>query len=548
MKTMPMLYHLAKADFIERIRRLSFLIILAITVFAGYLFVPPVDAGYRVLQVGVQRGIYNSSWIGLMFGLIASLHLSFVGFFLVKNAVHRDRQTRVGQIIASTTISKLAYTVGKWLSNLAVLVVILLVMTLMAVVMQLIRAEDMVVDLRSLIAPIWLMGLPILMITAAIAVLFECVSFMRGGLGNVVFFFIWIGTIGAVMTGAIDEATNLAKVTRDPYGYTRQLVDIQSQVLADDPSAEVGTGLIHTGRDIERTFIWDGIFWTGAIILERVLWVGIAVGAVLLAAVAFDRFDPALRRLKIEGKGILQPIRERLGAIYPRDIPSHENNILATMSEVPSLRVVEPVAIHRKRHLLGVVFAEFPLILKGHNWLWYIGAIGLFVACIFSLSEVVKPYLMLLVWLWPVFVWSQLGVREARHNTSQIVFSTPQPVIRQIPAAWLAGVLFTIKLGFGLWIRLAMMGDFIGIFALFVGALFTPALALALGVWFGTSRAFEAVYLLWWYIGLVNKVPTFDYVGLNPEALEIGMPYVYLAFSIILVLIAMIGRWRRIHF
>jgi hypothetical protein len=92
MKTLRTLYHLTRADFFERIRRYSFLIVLATAVCAGYLFVPPEGAGYRVLQVGVQRGIYNSPWIGLMFGLIAVLHLPFIGFYLVKNAVERDRR------------------------------------------------------------------------------------------------------------------------------------------------------------------------------------------------------------------------------------------------------------------------------------------------------------------------------------------------------------------------------------------------------------------------------------------------------------------------
>jgi hypothetical protein len=93
MKTMRVLCHLTWADFLERVRRHGFLIVLATTVFAGYLFVPPAGARYRVLQVGVQRGIYNSPWIGFMFGLIAAMHLPLVGFFLVKNAVERDRKT-----------------------------------------------------------------------------------------------------------------------------------------------------------------------------------------------------------------------------------------------------------------------------------------------------------------------------------------------------------------------------------------------------------------------------------------------------------------------
>jgi hypothetical protein len=157
MRALGTLYHLTRADFLERIRRNSFLIVLALTVWAGYMFVPPEGAGYLVLFVGLKRGIYNSAWIGLMFGSIAASHLALVGFYLIKNAVERDRQTGVGQIIATTPIGKPVYVVGKWLSNLTVLILILSVMTVMAAVMQLIRAEDPAVNLCALAAPIWLM-------------------------------------------------------------------------------------------------------------------------------------------------------------------------------------------------------------------------------------------------------------------------------------------------------------------------------------------------------------------------------------------------------
>jgi ABC-type transport system involved in multi-copper enzyme maturation permease subunit len=180
---MSRLFHLVRSDLLERTRRFSFLILLAATVGAGYLFVPPVDAGYRVLQVGVQRGIYNSPWVGLMFGLIAALLLPLLGFYLIKNTVERDRHTGVGEIIATTPMSKLNYVLGKWFSNIVFLSLILVVMTMMAMIMQYVRAEERTVDLIKLAGPIWLMGFPVLAITSAIAVFFECTSFLRSGFG-----------------------------------------------------------------------------------------------------------------------------------------------------------------------------------------------------------------------------------------------------------------------------------------------------------------------------------------------------------------------------
>jgi hypothetical protein len=72
MTALRMLYHLARADFLERVRRYSFLILVGVTVYLGYLFVPPADASYQSVSLGDARGIYNSAWMGAMFGMMIS--------------------------------------------------------------------------------------------------------------------------------------------------------------------------------------------------------------------------------------------------------------------------------------------------------------------------------------------------------------------------------------------------------------------------------------------------------------------------------------------
>ena len=548
MKILRTLYHLTRADFLERIRRYSFLIVLALTVWAGYLFVPPEGAGYLVLFVGLKRSIYNSDWIGLMFGFIAASHLALLGFYLVKNAVERDRQTGVGQIIATTPIGKPVYVVGKWLSNLAVLVLILSVMTLIAAVMQLIRAEDANVNLWALVAPIWLMGLPVLAIAAAIAVLFECIFFLRGGLGNVAYTFVWIVAIATVLAGGIDEATDLAQPYSDLFGYTWQLANIQQQVLAVEPDADMGSGLILSLRGREAsTFVWDGVDWTAGIVRERVIWAGLAAAIALASAIPFDRFDPARSRLRLERKGLFPRLQKRIGAIRRADFKRRRSAQAGGLGVATAALLTPLAATAKRRRFFGVLVAEFKLMLKERSLAWYAGAVGLFIACLASPLDDIQQYLLPAVWLWPVLAWSQMGIRERRHNTGQMVFSVPHPVSRQIPSMWLAGVVFTIIAGSGVWMRLALMGEVTRSLAWLVGALFTPALALALGVWVGNSRAFETIYPLLWYVGVINGVPAFDYVGATAGGLAMGMPVVYLGITAGLMVLAVIGRWRQLQ-
>jgi hypothetical protein len=57
-----------RAGYLNKVRTYRFLIILALTIVAGYAFVPPPDAGYVTLAwvsaAALYRGVYNSAWIG----------------------------------------------------------------------------------------------------------------------------------------------------------------------------------------------------------------------------------------------------------------------------------------------------------------------------------------------------------------------------------------------------------------------------------------------------------------------------------------------------
>jgi hypothetical protein len=527
-------FHLARADLLERIRRSSFLVVLVSAVFVGFLAVPPVGTGYRVLQVGTQRGVYDSAWIGLMFGLIAALHLPLAGFYLVNNAVAHDRQTGVGEILAATPTNKPVYVLGKWLSNLTVLACILAVMTAMAGVMQVVRAEDTAVQLGALVPTIWLMGLPVLAVAAALAVLFECTPFLRGSRGNVLIVFLWLFSLGAVIGGSMDAETGLGLIQpgADLYSFSRPLDSIQQQVLDADPEASVSSGLVMAGPDIESTFVWQGFRWKMGIVLERLRWLGLALVLALAAAIPFDRFDPARHRLNPERPR--HQARQEPAPTDPAPAPT-------------AIRLTPLTASARRGRFPGILVAELKLLLKGQKRLWYLGAIGLNVACLVNPSAAVQRYLLLAVWLWPLAIWSQMGTRERRFNTGQMVFSAPRPVLRQLPATWLAGAVATLIVGSSVWLRLALVGETASLLGWLIGALFVPALALALGVWTGSSRTFEAVYLFLWYLGAFEGVPALDYTGTSAASRAVGMPLVYLAITAGLVALAMIRRWHQVR-
>src|SRR5262249_46953150 len=93
MSGLLLLGRLARADFLERIRRHSFLVTLGFTVFSGYMFLPPNHSTYATLNLSGHRGIYNSAWVGSLVAMLSVTFLALAGFYLVKNAVEHDRRT-----------------------------------------------------------------------------------------------------------------------------------------------------------------------------------------------------------------------------------------------------------------------------------------------------------------------------------------------------------------------------------------------------------------------------------------------------------------------
>ncbi|MFZ6030638.1 MAG: hypothetical protein ACOYYS_23270 [Chloroflexota bacterium] len=94
----------------------------------------------------------------------------------------------------------------------------------------------------------------------------------------------------------------------------------------------------------------------------------------------------------------------------------------------------------------------------------------------------------------------------------------------------------------GTLVRFGLAGEIASQLSLAAGLLFIPSLALALGGWTGSSKAFEVVYVVFWYLGLLNKVLELDYLGLHTSN---NWP-VYLLLSLALFSLALLGRQRQL--
>ena len=522
---------IARADFLERVRRYGFLITLAVAAWGAHGALPPRGAGYTTVSLDGHRALYNSAGAGSIVALITGLFLTLVGFYLVKNAVERDRHTGVGQILAATRMGRLTYLAGKVLSNAAVLFAMLGVMLVVAAVMQQVLGEDRHVDPWALALPFVLLAAPAMLVVSAVAVLFEVVPRLRDGLGNVVFFFLWVGGLAT----AVPES-HVRLPIGDVVGMTIVMPSLEQACARAYPDYYPGkgrtAGINFSPKARANTpFNYPGVRWTPALLAQRLAWVGIAALLTVLAATLFDRFDAARAttgrrtRRRAHAPAAGEPAAEATESAAPA----------RTHGSVASL-----TPAHRSERFAPLLRAELALLLKGQGRWWYAGALALALVCLFVPLAGVRSVALPLTAIWPLLAWSSLGWRETRFGTAALLFSAPRPLRRQLLATWLAGVLLALAASGTYGLRVALAGDLGSLSGWLAGVLFIPSFALASGVWTGSGKLFEVAFLALWYMGPLPHVAALDFLGAVPDA---GTAHAaFLALALALLALAYAGR------
>jgi hypothetical protein len=417
------------------------------------------------------------------------------------------------------------------LSNFMVLATIVGVIVITAGATQLLRGEDMHLDLWALLAPFVFILLPTMAVVAAVAVLFETIAWLRGGLGNVIYFFLWVfGLVASVSGGTGDWAIT------DMTGIVSLVPQVQSAVKVAFPAfiGDFSMGLSLVGRP-PQMFYWAGPHWTWQILSGRLLWIGMALAIAALAALFFSRFDPA------------KEWSWRAAKAAPQAAPTEEKTPALVVPALSQVHLTPLPAKSQRLRPAVVLMGELRLLLKGVSWWWYMVALGLIATMLFVPFDVVRAYLYPMVWIWPLLLWSAMGNREMRYQTDQLVYSTAHPLLSQLPMQWLTGVLLAFATASGMAVRYVLVGNSAGIMALVVGAIFVPTLALTLGIWTRNSRLFEVLYLFLWYAGAINHLPILDYMGTTQAAVAVQMPVVLLIGTVVLLMLAFVGRQQQLR-
>lgn len=494
---MQYLYSIVRADYLQRTRSYSFLITLAVTVFMAYSFIPAQNADYTTLSASGYKGAYNSAWVGYVSGIMTTVMLSYYGFVLVNSGIKKDIETEVGLIIATTPISNFRYLLCKQLSNYLVLLTIAVITLLVSIGVFFYRGTGYPFILANFLLPYLFFAVPALFVVASLAVVAEVFLRKRSVLQFIVYFSL-CGVCMALINNKSDLQTN---GVFDPFGLSLITKSITHYINTnfDENIKNVSFGFIFNGQRSYKLFEWEGINWSAAFILSRVLWMGAGLLLVYISSLCFHRFDfkqSAVRKKK----------KIKMEAATTRTVA---NDVGFRRESLPLLTFNFGIYAFIKTELLL-------MLRQGNQWFWLLNG-GLWIAMCFVPLDIAYAYLLPVLLFLQVGRWSELATKEQANRVHYFAYASYRPLRRLLTAQILSGIILAVALSLPIIFRCILAGNYYAVINIINGGVLIVLLAVAFGIITGGKKMFEIFFFLLTY-AVVNKLPVTDYLGSLPHA------------------------------
>ncbi len=507
---------IAATDMRLRLRRPATLWVILILSGLAYMVIPDPSEGRALMVVDDVRALYTSQVVALATAGLASLFLTFAGFYLASNGLRRDLLARTGGIIASTPVDSGTYLVGKFLGGVAFLGSITGMYILNVMAMHLLRGEGPLQPVTYVLTYLLVLG-PAIAVVAALALCFECIPLLAGRLGDVLFFFIWALLLAL---GAMSQGDGIGR-----YLDVMGLGFILSQVHAVTNSEHLAIGMTPFRGDV-APWVLPPIRFSLATVLPRITLALLAIPILIVARVFFHRFDPARVRSGKTGSGgglvrhasqLIKPLTRMVSAVGARIMP------------------IAPAALRPVLADTIMTLCQSPFVLLA----W----IGVLVASVTAQDATAHHTLPLVVAVILAIALADLSTRDRAAGVQSMLYSMPMV---KPGYAWIkvgSGALLALLFCVPPAVRIALTAPGPAL-SLLVAAGFMAALATALGLLTRTPKTFMGVFLLFLYL-VVNggQVPSLDFAGWNgvaTGATRVG----YLVAAVLLGVVAQVKhRW-----
>jgi hypothetical protein len=505
-----------------RFRRSSTWVLFVLLCVAAFYLMPETGSGGTAFLIAERRVLLNSAATSLTSSILGGLILSLAAFYVISDSLGTDLRTGMGHLIASSPLSSARYLAGKLLGNIVFLYLLCFVFMLACMAVHLLHGEAALEPL-VFFRTFGVEFIPMVPCIAGIALVFECVRFLSGRGGDVLYFLFWLLfiSIGVLILENAQSLAWLLAVDISGMGFfLKEIVHI--------------TGTTHftigySPYDASLTpVLFQGLDWDPAFVLPRLLSTLFVLPLFAIALAFFRRFDPARQISKRAEAGFISRIGHKLSFQWLQGFVSR----IPVPSGAPSL--ARAAALE-----MNFTFALFPVLLL---MLAATAICGLFCAI-----DAIRIGIVPAVFFVTVPMLAGIPTRDRVDGTTPLIFTAPLVrrnfvFVKLIAALGIMLLLSAIPL-----IRITLDAPMNGL-ALLVGLVFASAAATALGLLTGSPKPFVVTFLLFLYLAISTKTePAFDFAGWEQlTTLPIIAAYAIASFAMVSAA-WLAERWKRMR-
>jgi hypothetical protein len=486
------LWPLALAEVRLRLRRMSTVIVLLLTLVLSWMIVVDPRTGFAMMVIHKARTAYESGTVAFGSACMASVLLSLFGFYLVRGRSSLDLHSGCAGLIATTATSNRRLLASRWLGSMAYLMLLELALVLGGCVLQLIRGEGPLQP-WVFVQTYALMLTPTLMAVASFALLADAWGPLMGRKGDVAYFFVWVAQFAVLPATLVPGQIHFSPVQAlDASGLAAAATRLA--VLMDTTTVAIGGSTFDASLPIRH---FPEGFWSGDLVGLRLATAVIALVVAASAVPLFHRFDP--RRVRSVAASRPSWLRRTM-------------RVLMTPARWPAMHLLRLAP--RLGGPLGAYLADISLTLLANPW----AVVAMVVlAGVGQIAPMAKLPAMVAAacCLWGLLI-SDLSARDVSSRTRDLVAAAPGGDSRRFWRQWLCtvglGLLFTLPVA-------VPVGNLELLWTLICGLVLVSALASALGHFTRSGRGFLVLFLFGFYVSLqVPGSPWLDWFGFNGVA------------------------------
>ena len=530
---MRQLLTFARFDFVWRVRKLPFWLMLAAALISSYVFVAWEYSPVLLTGVAVPplSSLGHPSWIPMANSFITSIWLSIAGFFFVRGSIENDENTGMDIWIHSTKTPKGYYLLGKFVSYVAQLFCIILAVVIGSFVIAAVCFPGQHIAGYSFISP-FIALLPMALYISVLAIFFESSYILRGTVGAVTYAILASALLGIYLNVVFTAEYNGVLYVLSPFGN-----NVTQNTLLDQEML----------RETQQPFVsfilsFFEPYVTGTINGFSDFFHGIVFNGIALASIQGNAANELIKFFLsacLLGASVYMYRNPNYIALLPkRKTTRHERQYTKKLT-LDSI-VYSPCEKKAKLRFIRGIAAEIKFMLSRMSR----ARLRVCITCIaLGIMLPLEQFLPLLL-LCFVRAFSCMGSREHTCDTLKNIAVLPSGISRQIVYSWLSGIVLALVIVSTTILKVSLTQQYTGVFALISIAVFIPSLAIFLGEWTKTSRIFEIALSVMASVTFFLPIAELKLLSVLPAYISIPRAYFFLISGLGMGIAAIVKRNR----